>query len=76
LGSENGGLIAARSHFGGVRVQRDRLRVGFILSRPLESDRIARTLQLGGASYAHSVKIAGERAAEQEKITERSHLPG
>jgi hypothetical protein len=60
--------LAARSHFGGVRVQRDGLRVGFVLSRPLGSDRIVQTLQLGPATYAHSVKISSEQDLDEELL--------
>jgi hypothetical protein len=65
---QSGINLAARSHFGGVRVQKDGLRLGFILSRPLQHERVIQTLQIGPASYAHSVKIASEQDLDPELL--------
>lgn len=50
--------LIARGHFGGVRVLRGGLRLGFVLLRKLDSPRIVRSQWLGGDKYGHSVKIA------------------
>ena len=49
--------LAARHHFGGVRVLADGLRIGFILSQPVDHPRILRIERISPTIYAHRVKI-------------------
>jgi hypothetical protein len=51
--------LVSTHHFGGVRVQKDGLRVGFLLSRPVEHPRILRTEKITPTIWAHHVKITG-----------------
>ena len=49
--------FASTFHFGGVRVQRDSLRIGFVLNRCLHHHQILRVLKVGPSLYSHSVKL-------------------
>lgn len=50
--------FAGKYHFAGLRVQKDSLRLGFLLDRRLDDERILRTQKLGEAAFGHSVKLA------------------
>ncbi len=60
--------FAATSHLGGVRVQKDGLRVGFVLSRPLESGRVIHSLRLGPTTHAHAVKLTSRDELDGELL--------
>jgi hypothetical protein len=49
--------LAAVSHFGGVAVRKDHLRVGFLLDEELRADRIARAQRIGAHRVLHHVLI-------------------
>lgn len=49
--------LIAKHHFGGVRVQKDGLRLGFVLHRKLTSPRVIKSEWVGGDKYGHSVKL-------------------
>ena len=44
-------------HLGGVKVQRDGLRVGFLAESPIDDPRIVHTLRLGPRRVSHAVVI-------------------
>ncbi len=49
--------LAGRSHFGGVRVLKDSLDVGFILDRKINNSRIRKTQEITNNIFAHTVKL-------------------
>ena len=61
--------LASTFHFGGVRVQRDSLHLGFVLNRRLRHDRIIRTQQLGPTLFGHAVKLIRREDLNQELLT-------
>jgi len=60
--------LVSTHHFGGVRVQKDGLRVGFVLSHPVEHPRILRTEKITPTIWAHHVKIAGTDDLDAELL--------
>ena len=60
--------LAGRAHFGGVRVQTDRLRVGFLLGRQLDDPRILRTERLGPALVGHSVAVRSPANVDEQLL--------
>jgi hypothetical protein len=49
--------LAAKSHFGGIRVLKDSLNVGFVLKRRVENPRITKIQDLGHNTFAHMVSV-------------------
>ncbi len=47
--------LAGEFHFGGVRIRKEYLRVGFLSDRMIEDSRIVHTERLGPAKFGHSV---------------------
>ena len=56
-------------HMGGVRVLRDRLRVGFLLSRRLQDPRIARWQQIGPNAHIHAVNLSSKQDLDAEFLS-------
>ena len=61
--------LASTFHFGGVRVQEDSLRLGFVLNRHLRHDRILRTERVGASIYSHIVKITSKEDLDRELLS-------
>ena len=59
--------LVSKHHFGGIRVQKDGLRLGFILGRPVEHHRI-RTQQITPTIWAHHVKITRQEDLDTELL--------
>ncbi len=49
--------LAGRSHFGGVRVLKDGLDVGFVLDRKITNPRIRKTQKITNTIFAHNVTL-------------------
>jgi hypothetical protein len=60
--------LIARRHLGGVRVQEDGLRVGFVLERKLSDPRILRAEWVGGTKYGHSVKVTSAEELDEQLL--------
>jgi hypothetical protein len=55
--SESSINLAGRSHFGGARVLKDNLDIGFILDRKINNPRIRKTQEITNNIFAHTVKL-------------------
>jgi hypothetical protein len=60
--------LISRHHFGGVRVQRGSLRVGFLAREQLSSPRVVRTQTLGPNRFAHVVVLTGRKDVDAELV--------
>ena len=49
--------LAGRAHFGGVRVRKSSLEVGFLLPHAVHDPRIARREAIGGTKIGHLVHV-------------------
>lgn len=63
---EVGLLIKRTRTFAELRPRRSGLRVGFLLSRPLESDRIARSQRLSANRWAHDVDLGSADDVDEQ----------
>jgi hypothetical protein len=60
--------LVSTHHFGAVHVQKDGLRVGFILSHPVEHPRIVRTEKITPTIWAHHVKLTSTKDVDAELL--------
>lgn len=60
--------LASLSHFGGVRVSKSGMTVGFLLQHRIVHPRIARYEELGGRWIGHAVKITRPEDVDAELI--------
>lgn len=58
--------LAGKFHFVGLRVQKNSLRLGFLLDRKIEDGRILRTINLGAKAFGHSVKLARRKDVDAQ----------
>jgi hypothetical protein len=65
---ESGINLIAVHHFGGVRVRRDHLRVGFLVSETIESARIERTQRIGPRRVLHHVLVRSKKDVDRELL--------
>jgi hypothetical protein len=49
--------LAGKSHFGGIRVLKDSLNIGFILKRRVENPHVTKIQDLGHNTFAHIVNV-------------------
>ncbi len=49
--------LAGRSHFGAVQIQNSCIKLGFLLDRPVEDERIILTQKIAEAFYRHVVRL-------------------
>ena len=49
--------LASRYHFGGLRIRRSHIRLGFLAARAIEDKRIVRRLRLGPGRVGHTVVL-------------------
>jgi hypothetical protein len=49
--------LAGKSHFGEVHVLRDRLNLGFVMSRKIDNPRIRRVQKITDRTYFHTVNL-------------------
>ena len=61
--------LVSKHHFGGIRVMKDSLRLGFVLSHPVAHPRILRVARITPTTYAHRVRIAGQEDLDAELLT-------
>ncbi|MBI3680460.1 MAG: hypothetical protein HY235_08690 [Acidobacteria bacterium] len=61
--------LVSKHHFGGVRVLKDGLHVGFILSHPLNHPRILRTQRITPTIYGHRVKLTRAEDLDAELLS-------
>ena len=61
--------LVPKHHMGGVRVLKDRLHVGFLVSRAIENPRIARNRQVGPSAYTHAVTLTDESELDAELLS-------
>ena len=51
--------LVSRHHFGGLRVGKDRIRLGFLATDDIDDERIVRRLRVGPNRVAHTVILRG-----------------
>lgn len=61
--------LIPKHHMGGVRVLKDRLQVGFLLSRRVEGPRIIRTQKVGPAAHTHAVDLSSKPELDNELLS-------
>jgi hypothetical protein len=61
--------LVSKHHFGGIRVVKDGLRLGFILGHPVTHARILRTERITATIYGHQVKITRKKDLDSELLT-------
>ncbi len=60
--------LVSTHHFGGVRVQQDGLRIGFVLSRPIQNPRITRMERLAPTIYVHRIQLTSPQGLDAELL--------
>lgn len=60
--------IAGKSHFAGVQVLKNGLKLGFVLNSKLHNRRIVSCQRLGKTVYGHSVKIVRKKDIDAELL--------
>ena len=61
--------LIPKHHMGGVRVLKDRLHVGFLVSRRLEGPRIIRAQPIGPNAHIHAVNLSSKRELDDEFLS-------
>ena len=65
---EPGINLASRAHFGGVRPQKDCLRIGFVLDREVNDPRVLRIERISPTVIGHSVKVYGPDDLDEQLL--------
>jgi len=60
--------LAAGSTFGGIRLQKAKMRVEFLYDRPLESERIVKTERFSPTRYALHVEVRDARDVDAQLL--------
>ncbi len=60
--------IAGKSHFAGLQVLRDSLKLGFVMNSKLHNKRILRCQRLGKTVYGHTVKLIRKKDIDAELL--------
>jgi hypothetical protein len=60
--------LISKHHFGGVKVRRNYLRIGFLAEAPIRSSRIVHSEHLGPSRVAHSVEIHSVDEVDEELV--------
>ena len=61
--------LIPKHHMGGVRVLKDRLHIGFLVSHPIENPRIARNQQVGPSAFTHAVTLTDKSELDAELLS-------
>jgi len=61
--------LIPKHHKGSVRVLNDRLHIGFLVSYPIGSPRIARRQQVGPSAFTHTVTLSDKAELDTELLS-------
>ena len=61
--------LIPKHHMGGVRVLKDRLHVGFLVSHAIGNPRIARNQQVGRSAFTHAVTLTDKSELDAELLS-------